>query len=132
MITTSPLLRVKSHCIPFTKCVVYKGTTRLGVRPGVGWKGSEWIGTQCPETRLGVPTAKVSIGARKLQVYEKQGDVIAEWLPQQTGMYPQGYGNTVLEAIGDLCIWEGVVEIGEPCEVVDRRWSIAQSAPDRR
>lgn len=109
---TATLLRVKSHCIPFTSCVVYKG-----VVPVLEWDA---------------PVSKVSVGARKLWVYEEQGHVVAEWLPQQTGMYPQGCGDTVLEAIGDLCVWDGVVEIAEPCEVVDRRWSIAQSAPDRR
>lgn len=44
----------------------------------------------------------------------------------------RGDGQTVLEAVGALCIYDRVVEIAEPCEVVDRRWSVEQLAPDRR
>lgn len=118
---TLPTLRIKSHCIPFTSCAVYKEL------PVSSWDGTVWVGTQCPKTNLEVRSGTVSVGVRKLWVYEEQGDVIAEWLPRQTGMYIQGRGQTVLEAVGDLCIWDGVVEIAEPCEVVERRWSMGQA-----
>jgi hypothetical protein len=108
MITTSPMVRIRTHCIPFTSCAIYE---------------------DLPVTR---PTTTVSIGPRKLWVYEEQGDIIAEWLPQQSGMYTRGHGQTVLEAIGFLCLYDQVVELAGPCEVVDRRWSVEQPAPDRR
>ena len=104
---TQPVLRFQIHCIPFTKCSIYEELPVLKQ-------------TVLKQTATGT----VSMGPRKLWVYEEQGDIIAEGLPPFNDL-ARGHGHTVLEAIGDLCIWEGIVEIAEPCTVVDRRWSTA-------
>ncbi len=55
--------------------------------------------------------------------------LIAEWYPLQTGMPIVGYGSTVLEAIGSLVLYDGIIEL-ESTPFINTKFSVKE--PDSR
>lgn len=68
----------------------------------------------------------------QVTVWREDESIVASRFPKQPGMPIQGSGKTVLEAIGSLCIFDQIVELGEPCEEVDKCWSATEKSPPRR
>jgi hypothetical protein len=68
---------------------------------------------------------------RQITLSEEDGYVVAEWYPRQTGMPIVGRGETVLEAVGCLVVYDSLVEL-RCSPLVDSRFSVREPAAPRR
>lgn len=76
-------------------------------------------------------TKSKTLEALKIQLSLKDNIVTAEWYPIQTGMPIVGRGRTILEAVGELVVYDQMVKL-MPSELVNTHWSTCQIGCDRR
>lgn len=67
----------------------------------------------------------------KIQLSSDGKVVTAEWFPTRPGMPIVGRGRTVLEAVGELVIYDQIVEL-IPSHLVNTCWSVADRSCARR